>query len=63
MPYARLRIAQALMRGVYLCKALLQIRLCLISCIVRLIRMNLGGQLVKTLLQHVGIEPRASGEI
>jgi len=63
MPYARLRITQALMRGVYLCKALLQLRLCLISCIVRLIRMNLGGQLVKTLLQRVGIEPRASGEI
>ena len=63
MPYARLRITQTLMRGVYLCKALLQLRLCLISCIVRLIRMNLGGQLVKTLLQRVGIEPRASGEI
>jgi len=63
MPYTRLRIYQALMRGVYLCKALLQLRLCLIGCVVRLVGMNLDGQLMKTLLQLVRIKPRASGEI
>ena len=51
------------MRGVHLGESPLQLRLGLVRRIVRPIRMHLSGQIMKTLLQRVGVEAKASREI